>query len=71
MSWIKIERDNEIITVPYQAFKDLYERHGFKVVSEPIPTHIETQKNIDKNKVVVEGEKENVKQKPSNKPNKK
>ena len=52
MSWVKVKRDNVELTVPYQAFKDVYERDGFKLkenkplqepLSNPSPT-LEPQK---------------------------
>ena len=33
-SWVDIIKGNQISKVPYQAFKDVFEREGFKLVNE-------------------------------------
>lgn len=38
MSWVEIKKDKDILKVPYQAFKDLFEKNGFVIANDENPT---------------------------------
>lgn len=46
MSWVDIQKGNEKFNVPYQAFKDLYEKHGFELINptQPLPKQEKVEK---------------------------
>lgn len=34
-SWVDIKKDNQVLKVPYQSFKDRFEHDGFHLVGSP------------------------------------
>lgn len=59
MSWVKVKQGNVELLIPYQAFKDVYERNGFVLVEEPkVPTHKSLEdgdKEVQPKEVVQDG----------------
>lgn len=54
MSWVKVKQGNVELLIPHQAFKDVYEKNGFSIVTEePKPTHNNPNINEIKSKEVV------------------
>lgn len=56
-SWVYIKKGNQISRVPYQAFKDLFERDGFALLGETLnanPTFSNSNPNKDADKEQIE-----------------
>ena len=72
MSWVDIKQGEKILRVPFQAFKDVFERNGFELIS--------TQHNLEPSKEVQKPKPQTIKkeskyvkhvQRPSNSTTKK